>query len=192
MSSPRHDDADACPAVIVGCGLAGIAAAAALRRGGHSVVVLEQDNLPPQPVPRRRVPQAGHLHNLLTRGQIHMEELLPGFRKQLRAAGAREVPVAAGTRVFEFGIAMPARDLGLRMVCAPRPLIEHIARRLLQERWRCAYPGGCASRTARVVAQQLGGRGRSQHRRPSGAGGNIACRRCFRDPHRRKAMATAG
>jgi 2-polyprenyl-6-methoxyphenol hydroxylase-like FAD-dependent oxidoreductase len=131
MTSPRHH-ADSCPAVIVGCGLAGIAAAAALRQGGHSVVVLEQDNLPRQPVPRRRVPQAGHLHNLLTRGQIHMEELLPGFRRQLRAAGAREVPVAAGTRVFEFGTAMPARDLGLRILCAPRPLIEHVARRLLQ------------------------------------------------------------
>ena len=86
-----------------------------------------------QPLPRRGVPQSGQLHNLLTRGQIHMEELLPGFRKRLLAAGAREVPVATGTRVFEFGIAMPSRDLGLRMVCAPRPLIENVARQLLQE-----------------------------------------------------------
>ena len=131
MSPANRSDMDECPAVVVGCGLAGIAAAAALRRGGHSVVLLELDTLPSQPLARRGVPQADQLHNLLTRGQVHLEELLPGFREHLRAAGAREVSVATGTRVFEFGITMPTRDLGLRVVCAPRPLIEHVSRQLL-------------------------------------------------------------
>lgn len=131
MSHPHRSGVADYPAVVVGCGLAGIAAAAALRKAGRAVVVLEQDSLPSEPLPRPGVPQADHLHNLLARGQMHLEELLPGFGGQLRAAGAREVPVATGTRVFEFGTTMPSRDLGLQLVCASRPLIEHVARRLL-------------------------------------------------------------
>lgn len=131
MSPANRSEMEDRPAVVVGCGLAGIAAAAALRRGGRPVLVLEQDALPSKPLPRPGVPQADHLHNLLTRGQIDLEELLPGFGQELRATGAREVPVATETQVFEFGTTMPSRDLGLRLVCAPRPLFEHVARRLL-------------------------------------------------------------
>jgi 2-polyprenyl-6-methoxyphenol hydroxylase-like FAD-dependent oxidoreductase len=95
------------------------------------VVLLEQDTLPSEPLPRRGVPQGDQLHNLMSCGQVHMEAVLPGFGEHLRAAGAREVAVAGGTQVFEFGTTMPSRDLGLRLVCAPRPLIEHVARQLL-------------------------------------------------------------
>ncbi len=134
MSAASLGGANAVPVVIVGCGLAGIAAAAAIRSGGRSVVLLEQDTLPAEPLPRRGVPQGNQLHNLMACGQAHIEALLPGFGEQLRAAGAREVAVASGTQVFEFGTTMPSRDLGLRLVCAPRPLIEHVARRLLLDR----------------------------------------------------------
>jgi 2-polyprenyl-6-methoxyphenol hydroxylase-like FAD-dependent oxidoreductase len=88
------------------------------------------------------------MHNLMTCGQVHIEALLPGFCEQLRAAGGREVAVASGTHVFEFGTTMPSRDLGLRLVCAPRPLIEHVARRLLLDR------GGVSIRQG-VRARQL-------------------------------------
>jgi 2-polyprenyl-6-methoxyphenol hydroxylase-like FAD-dependent oxidoreductase len=148
MSTASQTRANAVPVVVVGCGLAGIAAAAALRSGGRSVVLLEQDTLPSEPLPRRGVPQGHQMHNLMACGQIHMEALLPGFGEQLRAAGAREVAVASGTQVFEFGTTMPSRDLGLRLVCAPRPLIEHVARRLLLDR------GGVSIRQG-VRARQL-------------------------------------
>lgn len=118
-------------AVVLGCGVAGLAAAAALRRRFDEVVILERDNLPSSPEPRRGVPQGDQLHNLLTRAQWHLEELLPGFCNRLRRAGAGEAVVSVDTHVFELGIRMPERDLGLRLMCAWRPTIEHVAREAL-------------------------------------------------------------
>lgn len=118
-------------AVVLGCGVAGVAAAAALRGRFDEVVIFERDTLPSSPEPRRGVPQANQLHNLLTRAQWHLEELLPGFCNRLRDAGAGEAVVSVDTHVFELGIRMPERDLGLRLMCAWRPTIEHVAREAL-------------------------------------------------------------
>ncbi|WP_046773573.1 NAD(P)-binding protein, partial [Streptomyces scabiei] len=50
-------------AVVVGAGLAGLLAAAALRDHAD-VTVIERDVLPEEPGPRRGVPQARHAHLL--------------------------------------------------------------------------------------------------------------------------------
>ncbi len=118
-------------AVVVGCGMAGIAAAAALRRAGAAVTVVEADHLPAGSVTRPGVPQGDQLHNLLSRAQRHLEALLPGFGAELERAGGRSAAVADETRVFELGIVMPRRDLGLRLTSSPRPVMEAVARRLL-------------------------------------------------------------
>jgi 2-polyprenyl-6-methoxyphenol hydroxylase-like FAD-dependent oxidoreductase len=119
------------PAVVVGCGIAGMAAAAALRPYFGEVVLLERDRLRPGPAPRRGVPQSEQLHNLLGCAQVHLERLLPGFLDALLAAGGRAALVAEKTHVYELGTRMPERDVGLRLMCAWRPVIEHVARTLL-------------------------------------------------------------
>jgi 2-polyprenyl-6-methoxyphenol hydroxylase-like FAD-dependent oxidoreductase len=111
--------------------MAGIAAAAALRGVYDEVVVLERDTLSPSPVPRRGVPQSEQLHNLLGCAQVHLECLLPGFCDALLAAGGRAARVAEQTHVYELGTRMPERDVGLRLMCAWRPVIETVARELL-------------------------------------------------------------
>lgn len=118
-------------ATIVGCGLAGITAAAALRESCDEVVILEQDRLPSKPSSRRGLPQADMLHNLLGRAQLELELLLPGFGAALREAGCGEARVADQTHVYESGTRAPERDLGLRILCAWRPVIDHVALRLL-------------------------------------------------------------
>jgi 2-polyprenyl-6-methoxyphenol hydroxylase-like FAD-dependent oxidoreductase len=115
-------------AVVVGCGIAGIGAAAALRGVVEEVVIVERDQLPREPGPRHGVPQGGQLHNLLSCAQVHLERLLPGFCQALLEAGAGSASVADETHVFELGVRMPQRRFGLRLICAPRPLIEHVAR----------------------------------------------------------------
>jgi 2-polyprenyl-6-methoxyphenol hydroxylase-like FAD-dependent oxidoreductase len=118
-------------AAVLGCGLAGIAAAAALRESCGEVVLIERDRLPADPASRRGLPQSDQLHNLLGRAQIELERLLPGFGTALRKAGCGEARVADQTHVFESGRHAPERDLGLRILCAWRPVIDHVALRLL-------------------------------------------------------------
>lgn len=127
--------------VILGCGMAGIAAAAALRNHFEDVVVIERDDIPSQPEPRRGVPQHAQLHNLLSCAQFNLEYLLPDFIENLREAGAGDASVADETHVYELGIKMPERSLGLRLMSAWRPVIEHVARQRLQEEDRVAFEG---------------------------------------------------
>ena len=118
-------------AIVLGCGIAGLAAAAALRPHFADVVIVERDHLPDEPATRSGVPQGEQLHNLLTRAQDELDRLIPGFTDALVAMGAGRAGVAGQTHVFELGIRMPHRDLGMSLMCAARPLIEHTARRLL-------------------------------------------------------------
>lgn len=67
--------------------------AAALAGLAERVVVVERDELPVAPAPRKGLPQARHAHMLWSGGVHALEELLPGATGELRAAGARRAPV---------------------------------------------------------------------------------------------------
>ncbi|WP_210574053.1 NAD(P)/FAD-dependent oxidoreductase [Streptomyces sp. GESEQ-4] len=68
-------------------------AARALAGLADRVVVVERDELPREPAPRKGLPQARHVHMLWSGGALAMEELLPGITEVLRAAGARRAPI---------------------------------------------------------------------------------------------------
>jgi 2-polyprenyl-6-methoxyphenol hydroxylase-like FAD-dependent oxidoreductase len=119
-------------AVVLGCGPAGLLAAAALARCGFDVLVVDQDEPPAVAADSRAgVPQGAQLHNVLGRGQQHFDELLPGYVDALVSAGGAAADVAAQTHVYELGIRMPERPLGLQLLSAPRATIEAVARSLL-------------------------------------------------------------
>ncbi|HET9174195.1 MAG TPA: hypothetical protein VFN56_02840 [Candidatus Saccharimonadales bacterium] len=128
-------------AVVLGCGMAGIAAAAALSNHFEEVLVVERDAIPQKPEPRRGVPQHAQLHNLLSCAQFNLEHLIPGFIAGLQEAGAGNASVADETHVYELGIKMPERDLGLRLMSAWRPVIEHVARQRLIDEGKVAFEG---------------------------------------------------
>lgn len=121
-------------AAVLGCGLAGITAAAALRESCGEIVLIERDRLQEGKASRRGLPQADQLHNLLGRAQMEIERLLPGFSAALREAGCSEARVADQTHVYELGERMPERNLGLRLVCASRPVIDRVALQMLRDR----------------------------------------------------------
>lgn len=120
--------------VIVGGSVAGMLAAAALAGPDRAITVLERDALPDRPEPRKGVPQGRQPHVFLHRGLLTIEELLPGFGADLRAAGA--VPLDTGHLAWlgESGWAPRAEQYGI--ASATRPLFEHVLRRRVR-----ALPG---------------------------------------------------
>ncbi|MFB6820596.1 NAD(P)/FAD-dependent oxidoreductase [Streptomyces virginiae] len=83
-------------AIVMGGGLTGMFAAAALRGTVHEILVIENDELPDGPLPRKGLPQAGHVH-LLWSGGVHAAEvLMPGITDGWLAAGARRIPIPTG------------------------------------------------------------------------------------------------
>ncbi|MFF4349168.1 FAD-dependent monooxygenase [Streptomyces sp. NPDC001530] len=82
-------------AVVIGGGLAGVLAAAALHEYAD-VTVVERDALPDGPEPRKGLPQARHAHLLWSGGARAMEDLLPGVTDAWLTAGARRIPLPTG------------------------------------------------------------------------------------------------
>src|SRR5437879_4872409 len=85
-------------AVVVGAGLAGMLAAAALSDAVDEVLLLDRDLLPDGPENRKGVPQGRHAHLLMAGGLAAIEDLLPGagVRERLLAAGAHEISLGSG------------------------------------------------------------------------------------------------
>src|SRR5215469_574334 len=120
-------------AVVIGAGMAGLAAAGALAGRFDEVVVLERDSLPGAPEWRLGAPQGQHVHALLTAGQRALERLLPGFTRALVSGGGVASRANSDSRIEVPGYhPFPQRDFGWLTYCASRPLIEFTARRLAE------------------------------------------------------------
>ncbi|WP_216892273.1 FAD-dependent oxidoreductase [Nocardia alni] len=114
--------------IVVGGGMSGLLAAAAASPYVQRVVIVEKDEFPAQPGPRRGVPQGRQVHALLGAGQDAMAKLLPGIVDDFEAAGARMVDSPADLAVFgRQGWAGRVRS-GTRTVMMRRPQLEHVVR----------------------------------------------------------------
>ncbi|GAA3836399.1 FAD-dependent oxidoreductase [Streptomyces phyllanthi] len=140
--------------VVIGAGMAGLLTAAVIGATGRAVTVLEQDQDQDQgqgqdqdqgqgqgpgkgqvqgvPMPRGGVPQGRQPHVLLHQGLSAIEELLPGLRGELIAAGG--VPLDTGDLAWlgERGWA-PFGTPAFELVSASRPLVEYLVRRRVAE-----------------------------------------------------------
>lgn len=76
-------------AVVLGSSTAGLLTARVLSERFEKVTVIERDPLQDSPDPRKGTPQAQHLHVLLARGAQVLEDLFPGFLKELVEAGSQ-------------------------------------------------------------------------------------------------------
>ncbi|MBP2471489.1 2-polyprenyl-6-methoxyphenol hydroxylase-like FAD-dependent oxidoreductase [Crossiella equi] len=78
-------------AVVLGGGLAGTLVAHALAEHVDQVTIVERDDLPTGPEPRKGMPQGRHTHVFVEAGYTALEDLLPGILAELRARGARQL-----------------------------------------------------------------------------------------------------
>jgi flavin-dependent dehydrogenase len=121
-------------AIVAGGSLAGMLAARVLAPHFARVLVLDRDELPNEPAPRRATPQAHHVHMLLKGGENAIEALLPGFCAELEARGALTVSGGSDTlAISELGAA-PRFESKLRLHSQSRWLLEHTVRSLVLAR----------------------------------------------------------
>nr|BFE60230.1 FAD-dependent monooxygenase [Dactylosporangium thailandense] len=118
------------PAVVLGAGMAGLLAAAALARTADvgEVVLVERDRLPAGPHPRRGLPQGRHAHVLMSSGARAIEALLPGTTERWRAAGAHRIGLPDGYVMLLPQGWLPRGETGQFVVSCSRALLDWVVR----------------------------------------------------------------
>lgn len=116
-------------AVVVGGGIAGLLAARVLSDHFEQVTVLERDRFAETPSARRGAPQARHVHVLLHRGLMALEELFPGVASECMAAGGSLLDAAADFAWLTSDGWAGRFDSGISMLSCSRDLLEWIVRR---------------------------------------------------------------
>ncbi|WP_347351574.1 hypothetical protein [Intrasporangium sp.] len=111
-------------AVVIGASIAGLLAARVLAEHYTQVVLLDRDELPPEPTARPGVPHGRQVHGLLARGREVIEELLPGLTEQLVTRGALLGDFQSQARFYVDGHPLAAGTSGLLALAVSRPLLE--------------------------------------------------------------------
>lgn len=117
-------------AIVIGASMAGLLTARVLMNYFDRVTLIERDELTEQAELRRGVPQAGHAHVLLTKGQQILQDFFPGIGQDLAEIGA---PVITWSNALWFGMYgwMPRVQSYLRGYSCSRVGLETIVRRRL-------------------------------------------------------------
>jgi 2-polyprenyl-6-methoxyphenol hydroxylase-like FAD-dependent oxidoreductase len=115
-------------ALIIGGSMAGLAAVRVLAHHFDRVTLVERDSFPATPQPRKGAPQAHHIHVLLNRGRMLLEQLFPGLQDELGAAGAPQVNWTTDMALFANGVWFPKVTSSLHSRAASRSLLEHTVR----------------------------------------------------------------
>ena len=116
-------------AVVIGGGFAGLVTARVLADFFTEVIILEQDPLDADSGVHPHAPQGYHAHAVLAKGGQILEELFPGLRAQLQAAGAPVFDYGRGINfLLPVGYA-PRTDTGVQVQTVTRDELERTVRR---------------------------------------------------------------
>jgi 2-polyprenyl-6-methoxyphenol hydroxylase-like FAD-dependent oxidoreductase len=117
-------------AVVIGGSSAGMIAARILADHFTAVTLLERDSYPETPQPRKGVPQSRHLHVLLARGGMILEQLFPCLRAALEAAGGE--PLDAARDIDWLSRAGPGLRFAsaIRIIACSREFLARISHKI--------------------------------------------------------------
>jgi 2-polyprenyl-6-methoxyphenol hydroxylase-like FAD-dependent oxidoreductase len=118
-------------AIVVGGSIGGMLAARVLADHFDQITVLDRDRLPEGSENRPGVPQARHLHFFLKRGLMIVEELFPGVKADLLAAGSVLLDQGEDFRILYRSGWSPRVACDLEICAFTRPLLESTIRRHL-------------------------------------------------------------
>ena len=120
-------------AVVIGGSLAGLLTARMLAEHFDRVTVVERDRFPVGPLPRKGVPQSRHIHVLMKRGRLILEEFFPGLQDEMIAAGAPVLDMAGDAAWLTpagWGLRFPS---DLTMLACTRDFLDWNVRRRLAD-----------------------------------------------------------
>jgi 2-polyprenyl-6-methoxyphenol hydroxylase-like FAD-dependent oxidoreductase len=150
-------------ALVIGAGIAGLAAARVLSEHCTRVVVLDRDDLEAGPAPRRCVPQGQHVHLLLASGFRSLCRLFPGFAAELTASGVASFDVGRALRYWRRGRLKQPFESDLQTVAVSRPLLESIVRRRVSQLPNVELHGHCTVTDLRCIQDRVVGVDVEQH-----------------------------
>ncbi|HVN64800.1 MAG TPA: hypothetical protein VMT58_09200 [Candidatus Binataceae bacterium] len=119
-------------AIVVGGSLAGLCAARSLTDYYDEVTVIDRDAYPAGAHERPGVPQSRHVHALLMRGRVELEELFPGFERTMEERGAIEVNFGRDFAAYREDGWAPRKPNNIVTLFASRVLLEATVRDLLR------------------------------------------------------------
>jgi 2-polyprenyl-6-methoxyphenol hydroxylase-like FAD-dependent oxidoreductase len=143
-------------AIVIGASMGGLLAARAVAEHYDQVTIIERDELPEAPEPRKGVPQGQHTHALHAWGLEGLEQLFPGLTGELLAEGAIRGDGTADFVWYCHGSCLCDAPSGLVGLLMSRPLLENRVRRQLLR-----LPNICLRQRSEVEALTFDhGRGR--------------------------------
>lgn len=143
-------------AIVIGGSIGGMVTARILTDHYDQVVLVERDYLPLGPENRPGVPHARHLHFILRRGLMVIEDLFPGVKPDLLEAGCLLADQGKDVQfVYPYGVA-PKEGIGIEVLTFTRPLFESTVRRHLLDNPKVSILEG--HEICGLVADEDGGR----------------------------------
>ena len=130
-------------AVVIGAGMAGLLAARVLADEFDRVTVVDRDPLPDEPIARRGVPQAEHIHILLEGGRATLEDLFPGYGADLLSSGGLVIDAARDVNFYTEDDFLAEGPRRIPLYCATRPLYEQAIRRRVTDLEAVHFRPGC-------------------------------------------------
>jgi len=120
-------------AIVVGGSMAGMCAARILADHFAKVTIVDRDHYPDGAFERAGVPQSRHVHVLLARGRVELENLFPGFEEMVLSRGALNTDFGWDFASLRENGWAPREVYGIKLLHASRVLLEAVVRELLRK-----------------------------------------------------------
>jgi 2-polyprenyl-6-methoxyphenol hydroxylase-like FAD-dependent oxidoreductase len=120
-------------AVVIGGSIGGMCAAQAISPFFERVTLIDRDVYPTGVEIRAGVPQARHVHALLARGRVGLEQLFPGFTRRMLGRGANDLDFGLDLASLRPGGWQARISCDVPVLLASRSLTEFVIREMLRE-----------------------------------------------------------
>ncbi|WP_394826770.1 NAD(P)/FAD-dependent oxidoreductase [Pendulispora albinea] len=115
-------------AVVIGASIAGCLAARVLADRFAKVTILERHPIPQGTDSRKGVPQENHVHLLLRRGKLLLDDLFPGFLRELEERGAVVADLSRDVKFLHYEMWKRRFATGIEAHYCSRALIDDVIR----------------------------------------------------------------